>query len=126
MKSKDPPQAKCRVKVPCLPATTECTAQRNLAPIRVAYRLPHSRPLEVLEHPSKQHILPLLLRVNASRPVAHVETITSEPAGEQLIPLLAADSPRPGSQMGSCRADLMFLPLLGGTGADSDGSFAWR
>lgn len=90
MKPKDPPQAKCRVKIPCLPASTESTSQANLTLVRVMYRLPHPRPLEVFEGPPKQHVLPLLFRMNASRPVAYIKAIAPIAASKQLVALLTA------------------------------------
>lgn len=90
MKPKDPPQAKCRVEIPGVIARTEGTVQLNLPPIRVGDRPPHPRPLEIFEHPSEEHVPPLLLDVDTAGPLADIEAVASEPAGQELVPLFPA------------------------------------
>lgn len=99
MEPVDPLQAEGRVQVPSLLARAEGTIQVDPAPIPVVYRPPNHRPLEILEHPTEEHVIPLLLDVDAPRPVADVQAVPSEPARKQLIPLFPAQIPNPGCQM---------------------------
>lgn len=126
MKPKDAPQAKCRVEIPGLPAGTECTGELDLASVRIDYRLPHSRLLEVLEDPPKEHVFPLLFCVYASRPIGYVKAIALEAASEKFVALLAAESPAPGSQMGVHRPDPLLRPPFGNDRTDCDGGLAGR
>lgn len=94
-----PPQAEGRVQVPSLLTRAEGTIQVDLAPIPIFYRPPNHGPLEILEHPTEKHVIPLLLDVDAARPVADVQAVSSEPAREQLNPLFPAQIPNAGCQM---------------------------
>ncbi|KAF8116515.1 hypothetical protein N665_0017s0071 [Sinapis alba] len=73
MKPKHSPQAKRRVHIPRLITLTKRTLQpRYLTPPTVFDRSPNSRLFEVLEDASEQHVVTLLLHVDAPRPVAYV------------------------------------------------------
>lgn len=90
-----PPQTKRRVQVPSLIARAKRAIQINLAPVPVVYRPPNPRLLEVLENPPEKHVIPLLFRVHATGPITDVQTVPSEPARQQLVPLLPAQVPNP-------------------------------
>lgn len=104
MKPKHSPQTKRRVHVPRLVALTKRALQpRHLTPPATVFvdRPPHSRPLEVLEHASEEHVVTLLLHVDAPWPVAYVQTVPAEPARQELGALLAAEAPSSVSEVGS-------------------------
>lgn len=132
MKPKHPPQTKRRVHIPRLVALTKRTLQpRDLTPIAtVLDRSPHSRPLEILEHASEQHVVTLLLHVDAPGPVAYVQRVPAEPARQELVALLAAEVPPAGGEVGSeGPGDLAAFPRREIAAAGSDlggfGGFLW-
>lgn len=110
MEPETPPQAESRVQIPGVFTRAERTWQIKLPPIPIIDGPPNPRPFEILENPSEEHVLPLLLRVNATRPIADVETVIAKLPREKLAPLFPAQVPRPGSQMGPPRP--AYLPLL--------------
>ncbi|ESQ37906.1 hypothetical protein EUTSA_v10029080mg [Eutrema salsugineum] len=94
VKPKNSSQAKRRMQIPSLVARTKRAFQtRNLTPITVVYRSPNTRPFEFLENASEQHVVSLLFHVDASRPIADVETITAKSAREELVALFSAQIP---------------------------------
>lgn len=99
METKHPSQAKRRMQVPSLFASTKSTAKINLAAIPIIDRPPNPRPLEILENTPEKHVIPLLLYMETTRPITDVQAITSEPTGEKLVPLLAAEIPDTGGQV---------------------------
>lgn len=94
-----PPQTKRGMQVPHLLGGAKGAIKINLALVPITDGPPHPRLLEVLENPPKQHVVTLLLDVNAAGPIADVQAIPLEPAGQQLIPLLTAQIPNPRRQM---------------------------
>lgn len=99
MVSETPPETEGGVEVPGLMAAAERAVEIDLAPIAVSNRPPDLRPFEVLENPSEQHVVPLLLYVNTPRPIADVQRIPTETALEELVPLFAAQIPNARRQM---------------------------
>jgi len=80
MKPEPPSQAEGRVQVPSLRARAKGAAYINRISISITYGSPDPGLLEVVEESPKQHVIPLLLNVDAPWPVTQVETIPSKPA----------------------------------------------
>jgi len=78
------------MQIPGLFGRAESAIHIDLAPIPIVYGPPHPGPLEVLENSSKEHVVPLLLDVNAPWPIANIQTIVAELPSEQLATLLTA------------------------------------
>lgn len=97
---KTSPQAEGRMQVPGLLARAEGTVEVDLAPVPIIDSPPDPGALEVLEDPTKEHVVPLLLDVDAPGPITDVEAVPAEPAREELVPLLPAQVPDPRRQMG--------------------------
>lgn len=72
MVPENPPQTEGGVQIPRLLARAKRAVQIDLASVPVVYSPPHTGFLEILENPSEQHVVSLLLRVDAPRPIANV------------------------------------------------------
>lgn len=94
-----PPQTKRGMQIPHPFGGAKRAIKINPALIPITDRPPHPRLLEILENPPKQHVVTLLLDVNAARPIADVQAIPLKPTGQQFIPLLTAQIPIPRRQM---------------------------
>lgn len=115
MEPEIPPQTERRMHIPRLFWRAKCAVQIDLAP-SIVDRSPNPGLLEILEDTPEQHVIPLLLDVDASRPIADVEAIPLESAREQLIALLAAQIPNPWRQMRPVRPAYHLLPPLSRNG----------
>ncbi|EYU42217.1 hypothetical protein MIMGU_mgv1a016592mg [Erythranthe guttata] len=94
-----PPQTKRRMQIPCLFRATIYAIQFNyFAPI-ITDCPPNPRLFEILENTPKQHVVTLLLNVNATWPITNVQAIPLKPTRQQFIPLLSAQIPNPRRQM---------------------------
>lgn len=92
-------EAEGRVEVPGLLAAAEGALDGDGGAARVPERAPHLGAGEVVEHAAEDHVLASLLGVHAAGPVAEVEPVAAEAAGEELVPLLTAQRPGPRRQV---------------------------
>lgn len=75
MEPKIPPQTESRMQIPRLVRRAKRAIQINLLPLTIVDRPPNPRLLEIFENPAKEHVIPLLLNVNTTRPITYVQAI---------------------------------------------------
>lgn len=93
------PEAERRAKVPRVSARAEGALHVDLPSPVVVDGSPNARRFEVLEKPSEEHVVAILLGVDAARPVAEVERVAAELRRQKLAPLLPPQIPVPARQM---------------------------
>lgn len=104
VEAKAAPQAKGGVEIPGEVAGTKGAGQIKLRLVTIVNGSPNPSALEVLENPSEEAVLALLLLVDAAGPVAHVQAVVAELPRQELAPLLAAQAPAPRRQVRPPRA----------------------
>jgi len=92
-------ETESRVEVPSVSARAKRTLHGNFPPFLTVQASPNACGFEVLENPSEEHVLALLVRVDAARPVAEVQAIIAELSRQKLAALLPPQIPIPASQM---------------------------
>lgn len=78
VEAKDAAEAEGGVEIPGEFAGAEGAGQIQLPLVAVVNGSPNPSAFEVLENASEEAVLPLLLLVHATRPVAHVQDIVAE------------------------------------------------
>lgn len=90
MEAEARPQAKGRVQIPRELTRAEGARQIHLPLLPILNSPPNHSPPEVLENPSEEAVLALLLLVHAPWPLAHVQAIVPELTRQELASLFTA------------------------------------
>ncbi|PVH62507.1 hypothetical protein PAHAL_3G311200 [Panicum hallii] len=97
-------EAEGGVEVPRFLAAAEDAVDGYGGAAHVPERAAHLGAGEVVEHAAEDHVLAALLGVHAPGPVAEVQLVAAEAAGQELVPLLPAQRPGPRRQVRAHRA----------------------
>ncbi|PUZ66351.1 hypothetical protein GQ55_3G300400 [Panicum hallii var. hallii] len=97
-------EAEGGVEVPRFVAAAEGAVDGDGGAAHVPERAAHLGAGEVVEHAAEDHVLAALLGVHAPGPVAEVQLVAAEAAGQELVPLLPAQRPGPRRQVRAHRA----------------------
>lgn len=114
-------KTKRRVKVPSLLTLAKRTFNINLPSLLIINASPNPTRFKVLKNTSEQHVIPLILRVNASRPIAYIQTIIAKLSRKKLAPLLPPQISIPARQM-RVAADLVVFRCGGDAGMAEAGA----
>lgn len=87
------------MEVPSVSARAKRTLHGKFLSFITVKACPNAGSFEVLENPSEEHVLALLVGVDAARPVTEVQAIIAELSRQKLAALLPPQIPIPASQM---------------------------
>ncbi|RDX58354.1 hypothetical protein CR513_62338, partial [Mucuna pruriens] len=92
-------ETESRVEVPRVFARAKGTLDVELRSVVVVDGSPNAGLFEVVENPSEEHVVAILLGVDAAGPVADIQAVVAELPGEKLAALLPPQIPIPGGQV---------------------------
>jgi len=117
-------ETESRVEVPGVSARAKRTLNGKFPSFITVEASPNAGCFEVPENPSEEHVLALLVGVDAARPVAEVQAIITELSRQKLAALFPPQIPIPASQMRLPAGLRVFcgIPISGDAGVAEAGA----